>query len=101
MFCQWNVLGLREDDAAGPCRVMTIWINGLCVPLSDRWDTWGIGCDTGMEVMSLSGNAPGSYSSPGIPGLSSCLCRVLIKDSCIDGVVWCLSCDVIWCVSVH
>ena len=91
-------------DATGPSRMTTIGINGLCVPLSDCWDTCGIGWVTRMEVMSLSGNAPGNHNPPGIPGLSSCLCRVLIKDFCIDGVVWCFGvCPAMFiqCVSVH
>ena len=87
-------MGLREDNAVGPSGVTTMGINGLGVPLSDCWNIWGIGCFDGMEVMSLSGNAPGGYGPPGIPGLSSCLCLVMIRDSGVDGVVWCLSCDV-------
>ena len=47
-----------------------------------------------MELMSLSGHVLGVYSPPGIPRLSSCLYLVMIKDACVDVVVWCFSCDV-------
>ena len=79
-FCRWNVLGLREDHDAGHSRMTTIGIRGLCVPLSECWEIWGIGSVTRMAVMSLSRN----HNQPGITGLSSCLCYVLIKDFCIE-----------------
>ena len=64
--------------------------NGLYDRLIDCWNTLDIGCDEGMEVMTLAGDAPGCYLPPCWPGLSSCLCIVVIKDSRVCAIVWCL-----------
>ena len=61
--------------------------NGLYDPLIDCWNTLDIGCDEGIEVMALAGDAPGGYLPPWWPGLSSCLCIVVIKDSRVYAIV--------------
>ena len=57
--------------------------NGLSDPLIYCWNTLHIGCDEGMEVMTLAGDAPGGYLPPWLPGLSFCLCIVVIKGYCL------------------
>ena len=85
-----DALRIRLDNPVILKVVTAMGNNGLNDPLIDCWNTLDIGGDEGMEVMTLAGDTPGGYLSPWLPGLSSCLCIVMIKYSCVDAIVRCL-----------
>ena len=87
VYCRWNVglftldtLRIRMDNPVVLRVATAMGNNGLYDPLIDCWNTWYIGCDEGMEVMTLAGDAPGGYPPPWLPRHSFCLCIVVIKD---------------------
>ena len=97
VYCWWSVglfpsdaLRIRLDNPVVLRVVTAMGNNGLYDPLIDCWNTLDIGGDEGMEVMTLAGDAPGGYLPTWLPGLSSCLCIVMIKDSRVYAIVWCL-----------
>ena len=100
VYCRWNVglfasdaLRIRMDNPVVLRVVSAMGNKGLHDPLIDCWNTLDIGSDEGMEVMTFAGDAPG-YLPPWFPGLPSCLCIVMNKDSRVYAIVWCLLCAV-------
>ena len=76
--------------------------NGHYDPLIHCGNTWYIGSDKVMEVMTSAGDAPGGYLPPWLPRLSSCI--VIIKDYIVFMLLSAIVCGCvpfIRCVSVH
>ena len=81
-------IGVRLESPVVLRMVMALWDNGLYDLLSYCRTTLDLRRDEGMEVMTLAGDAPGVCLPPWLPGLSSCLCIVVIKGPRVYATVW-------------
>ena len=79
LFCE-DIAGVLSD-------VASIGISRLWDSLIHCWRIGNVRCDDMMGVMTLFDDDHSGYSPPWWPGLSSCLCSVLIKDYSVDVVV--------------
>ena len=84
-----NEIGVLQEGSVVLSVVTALWDNGLYGPLIGCRTTLDLGRDAGVEVMTLVGDASGVCLSPWLPGLSSCVCIVLITGLRV------------WYVSVH
>ena len=82
-----NEIGVRLEGTVVLRVVTALWDNGLYDLLSDYRTSLDLRSDEGMEVMTLAGGAPGVCLPPWLPGLSSCLCIVVIKGPRVYAIV--------------